>query len=294
MPPPLRRRRQLYRIHIPIISRCFPNLEISIPRIVSFQALFQLLASSALYLLGPLLIFVTFGLLFSLSWTFWNILIPLKFQSYTSTPSVLSQLFVGCILINIVFNYILCVRTKNHGTEEYEQVVRELARATGFEYPNTKEEMDIWFCNWRERILERSKQRRLQMRYNLMSKYGMDEEKASLLPRDGDGNANEAGVESLDNNQNQNSIEMTTTNQNQNETLKNRKKEATPQPSPPVQPMGRSWMWLGPNEWSYCERSGLPKPPRSHYDHVTKGLVLNMDHYCPVSQVISVSRQSVW
>ena len=122
----------------------------------------------------------------------------------------------------------------------------------------------------------------------------MDEEKASLLPRDGDGNANEAGVESLDNNQNQNSIEMTTTNQNQNETLKNRKKEATPQPSPPVQPMGRSWMWLGPNEWSYCERSGLPKPPRSHYDHVTKGLVLNMDHYCPVSQVISVSRQSVW
>ena len=25
----------------------------------------------------------------------------------------------------------------------------------------------------------------------------------------------------------------------------------------------------------------MPKAPRSHFDHVTKKLVLNMDHYCP-------------
>jgi palmitoyltransferase len=37
----------------------------------------------------------------------------------------------------------------------------------------------------------------------------------------------------------------------------------------------------GPFEWGYCSNSHLPKPPRSHYDHVTKSLVLNLDHYCP-------------
>ena len=30
-----------------------------------------------------------------------------------------------------------------------------------------------------------------------------------------------------------------------------------------------------------CPRSGLFKPPRSHFCGVTKRLVLNMDHYCP-------------
>jgi palmitoyltransferase len=30
-----------------------------------------------------------------------------------------------------------------------------------------------------------------------------------------------------------------------------------------------------------CRRSGLYKPPRSHFDSVTKRLTLNMDHFCP-------------
>jgi len=42
-----------------------------------------------------------------------------------------------------------------------------------------------------------------------------------------------------------------------------------------------SWVDRGPYEWGYCKRSYAPKAPRSHYDHVTKSLVLNMDHYCP-------------
>lgn len=41
----------------------------------------------------------------------------------------------------------------------------------------------------------------------------------------------------------------------------------------------RSWMLLGPFEWGYCPHSQLAKPPRSHYDHVTQSLVLNLDHY---------------
>ena len=30
-----------------------------------------------------------------------------------------------------------------------------------------------------------------------------------------------------------------------------------------------------------CRRSGLHKPPRSHFDSVTRRLTLNMDHFCP-------------
>ena len=42
-----------------------------------------------------------------------------------------------------------------------------------------------------------------------------------------------------------------------------------------------SWLERGPYEWGYCKQSRGPKAPRSHYDHVTRKLVLNMDHYCP-------------
>ncbi len=49
----------------------------------------------------------------------------------------------------------------------------------------------------------------------------------------------------------------------------------------PIIPKIHNWQLLSPTEWSYCRFSKQPKPPRSHYDHVTKSLVLNMDHYCP-------------
>eukprot|EP00300_Choanocystis_sp_HF-7_P040534 c7014_g1_i2.p1 GENE.c7014_g1_i2~~c7014_g1_i2.p1 ORF type:complete len:250 (+),score=48.37 c7014_g1_i2:212-961(+) len=35
------------------------------------------------------------------------------------------------------------------------------------------------------------------------------------------------------------------------------------------------------NRFKKCRRSGLFKPPRSHYDSVTERVVLNMDHFCP-------------
>lgn len=43
----------------------------------------------------------------------------------------------------------------------------------------------------------------------------------------------------------------------------------------------RAWMLLGPYEWGYCNYTNTPKPPRSHYDHVSQQLILNLDHYCP-------------
>jgi len=37
----------------------------------------------------------------------------------------------------------------------------------------------------------------------------------------------------------------------------------------------------GSSELKVCRRSGLYKPPRSHFCSVTRRLTLNMDHYCP-------------
>jgi palmitoyltransferase len=41
------------------------------------------------------------------------------------------------------------------------------------------------------------------------------------------------------------------------------------------------WMNRGPFEWGWDYSTRTPKAPRAHYDHVSKKLVLNMDHYCP-------------
>jgi hypothetical protein len=60
--------------------------------------------------------------------------------------------------------------------------------------------------------------------------------------------------------------------------------ETSPRTKPP-----RAWMLLGPHEWGFCSQSQQVKPPRAHYDHVTKSLVLNLDHYCPWMFNASVS-----
>lgn len=295
--PPLRRRRQRFRIQIPILSRFLPI--ISVPHYLTPSFFFQCFASTALYLLGPVLILVTLGLLVSLSWTYWRIIIPLKFHSYSTASSVAHQAFVIFVLFNIVYNYILCVSTKHFGTEEYERTVRQLARATGFEYPDSEEDMDRWRLDLREKMLEKVRQKRLRMRHHLMSKYGIDEEKTSLSSVENTTHAitntvnpKEETSLSIENGIALENSKDNTTKTN-GSTLKNRKKEKNGNQANhdiSAQPTGgRSWMWLGPNEWSYCERTRLPKPPRSHYDHVTKALVLNMDHYCPVSNFAIVS-----
>jgi len=288
MAPPQRRRRHWFLIKIPILSRCFPNLIIPIPRAFSPGLMLQSLASAALYMLGPILIFVTGGLLFSLSWTFWAVIIPLKYHSYTSFSSICSQGFVGFILINVIFNYISCVTTRNFGTKDYEKVVRELALATGFDYPECKDDMDRWRSEWREMILERSRQKRLHLRYQMMSKYGVDEEKDSIIPQSPSNtkadNMAQTGNCSTPAHSNTLINRKTGLQQQVGNVVANQAKTVVRDTlHRNFEPIGRSWMWLGPHEWSYCERTRLPKPPRSHYDHVTKGLILNMDHYCPVS-----------
>jgi hypothetical protein len=125
---PFRRlRRQQYRIlccgsrflhtflNFPSSSRLSPH------------QLVHTMASSTLYILGPLLVIVTFSLLFCLSWTFWNIIIPLRFGSYDTPAALIHQGFVVFVLMNIAWNYILCVCTNNsHTSNRYKVVVKEL------------------------------------------------------------------------------------------------------------------------------------------------------------------------
>ena len=41
------------------------------------------------------------------------------------------------------------------------------------------------------------------------------------------------------------------------------------------------WLNGKPYEWGICTHTDLVKPPRSHYDHISRQLVLSMDHFCP-------------
>ena len=48
-----------------------------------------------------------------------------------------------------------------------------------------------------------------------------------------------------------------------------------------AQQQATTWIDIGAYEWGHCKKTHMPKAPRAHFDHVTKRLVLNMDHYCP-------------
>jgi hypothetical protein len=154
---------------------------------------------------------------------------------------------VTFFLINIIYNYYQCVTTSNSGIS-YNIVVRELAENTpNFNYPESEEELLQCKRDLERRIAEKLEVRRREL---------MAASAAAASSNNGD-------EESATNNNNNNTTTRTTT--------------SSPQPIPRIY----NWQLLSPTEWSYCRYSKQPKPPRSHYDHVTKSLILNMDHYCP-------------
>jgi palmitoyltransferase len=269
-----RRKQPIYRFYVPILSRIFPSLSIQIPRFISAPDMFRLMTSSAMYILGPFLVVVTLGLIYALAYTMWFIIIPLELGDYFSARAVLHQSFVMYVILNILYNYYRCVTTRNFSCESYDIVVKELARATGFDYPEDEHSMEEYRNKYRRIIMERVRQRRLQERAHVMRRYGLDEENPSnvtgtLIPRSGP----HQQTDTIENIPTLSSTIPPSIECNETEDSFRRK----------VQQDGfePSWVFLGPQDWSYDERVRLPKPPRSHFDHVTGGLVLNMDHYCP-------------
>ncbi|KAG7341462.1 DHHC palmitoyltransferase [Nitzschia inconspicua] len=233
------------------------------------------LIEKAVLILGPLLIAFASVIISGLSWTFFTILVPMMKQDYEHYPfgnliMVAHVSFVLFLLTEIVFNYFMCVMTRNKGPS-YDKVVRELAEVTGFDYPETPQDVQRFRRDINDIMMLRMRRRQAR-----------DEQLQQQLQE-----AEEGQAESPDNNNSltldsptksdQNLVtqrKTKTTNGSPNKT----KTSAKQSPSPQVI---RSWMIMAPDEWGFCTRSNQPKPPRSHYDHVTKTLVLCLDHYCP-------------
>lgn len=222
-------------------------------------ACFTTVADGAIYLIGPILICFALVIATGLSYTFFAVMLPMLQRAWSTSPYQhvvlgLHISYVIFILINVMYNYFMCVITPNKGNA-YERVVRELADATGFDYPEYPEEVAQCRRDYEDRMILRMERRRARAR-------------------------------AAASNQGSNNTAVPTGAANSDSTVTQRRgggaeSSFTPaEPPRPTIPKG-SWMLMGPQEWGFCPYSNQPKPPRSHYDHVTKTLVLNMDHFCP-------------
>jgi len=267
------------------------------------------IADKAMYILGPILICLASGIISGLTYVYFYIILPMlcgvnwiytrsdydmywKERGYTvtrpslndsdnsedenisklttifialSTPiGIFNTFIVTFFLCNILYNYFKCVTTSNSGPN-YKVVVRELAQVTNFNYPETNEELIQCKKDQEKKIYERMQRKRNE----LMAARGTP-------IRPGEPSKSAAAENKDDESQQQQGSQSSPLMAATTSTSTNKKKEP-PKPLPRI----HNWQLLSPTEWSYCRYSHQPKPPRSHYDHVTKSLILNMDHYCP-------------
>jgi palmitoyltransferase len=227
---------------------------------------FTCLMDGTVYILGPILIGFALVIASGLSYSFFYVVLPMMQRAYSKSPYL--HLILAChvayvvlVLSNVLYNYFLCVVTSNKGAN-YERVVRELADATDFWYPDTPSEVRDYEQEYREKMLLRMERRQARAR----------EAEANTI----NNNSNAVSSSTNDNNNNNNNMTHRKTAATANSNNTN-----TSETSSTTAPRPRVWTLMGPYEWGFCSYSKQPKPPRSHYDHVTKTLVLNMDHYCP-------------
>ena len=214
------------------------------------------MADLAIYVIGPILIVFALVIASCLTYTFFYVMIPMMQKAWAISPyrqfvMALHVTYVMFILTNVLYNYYWCVRTSNKGLT-YERVVRELADATGFAYPETPEEVARCKQDFEDRMILRMERRRARR---------------------------QAADESTNNDASSTAVPSGAASNNSNVT---QRRGGTPTTSPSsAAPAPRGWMLMAADEWGFCRYTNQPKPPRSHYDHVTKTLVLNMDHFCP-------------
>jgi hypothetical protein len=279
-----------------------------------FNVAFQL-ADKTMYLLGPVLITVASAIIIGLTYLYFAIILPMlagtnwvvtnsdlsaywKGRGYVvladdenmgrsddgmspispitstlvalSTPTgIFHTLLVSFFIVNILYNYYKCVVTSNSGPS-YDAVVRQMADVTGFHYPETEDELLRFKRDFERKIYESMQRQRNEM---------MSSSRGAVSNVVGAGQ----GTTCQENTTNRGDEEA---QESQSSPLMATSTANTITPAAPVDkiPQGQPpklWQLLSPTEWGYCRYSSQPKPPRSHYDHVTKALVLNMDHYCP-------------
>lgn len=236
------------------------------------------------YLIGPLLILLALFIIGILTYTFFTILLPMLQLKYAGSSLVnvylgLHASWVVFIVVNVLFNYFMCVTTRNKGAN-YDKLVRELAVATNFCYPETPVAVTQWKKDYEDRMYALMRRRQAQARNAAAtiasesngntasaSSTGMIQRRAAATAPNGTtsptSSSSAAAAGSPASTPNQTPTAAATV--------------VVPKPTPVVY----RWMLMGPLEWGYCNNSKQPKPPRSHYDHVSTALVLNLDHYCP-------------
>lgn len=256
-----------------------------------------------MYVLGPILILLASAIIVGLTYTYFCVVLPMltgtnwvltnsdwdeywSIRGYTTsglaeyepleqitrvnltllalstTRGALHTVLVVFFLVNIIFNYVLCVKTRNDGPS-YDDVARDLARVTGFSYPETENELAQCKNEMEQLLRDRLQERRRKM----------EEQQRALS--NGAPNGSIGDVES------QTSMLMAQGHSTSAVSFNNNSKK-----KPPQLPRIHNWQLLTPVEWTFCRYTSRPKPPRSHYDHVTKTLVMNMDHY--VSEIFSL------
>jgi palmitoyltransferase len=209
------------------------------------------------YLIGPLLIILALSIVGLLTYVFFFTLVPM--MQLKHAESSFGNLYLGLhctwvifLLVNILFNYFLCVTTRHKGPS-YDKVVRELADATDFIFPETPEAVTQYRRDYEDRMILRIRRRKARAA-------------AATAETVASAGSSTTGVT-----QRRTAGAATSTTSTT---------ETAPNPPPALPPL-RRWQIMTPFEWGYDHNSNQPKPPRSHYDHVTRALVLNMDHYCP-------------
>ena len=232
----------------------------------------QTLMESAVYLLGPFLICLALAIVGLLSYTFFHILAPMMLEKHADKSSSIRLTIVSLhgavvifLVVNILFNYAMCVITKNDGPV-YDRIVRDLATVTGFVFPETPAQTLEYRRDFEDRMVLRMRRRRAREE---------EAEAATVVTnaaqiKSSSGNTNEDAGQSVTHRR----AATTTTPTASTETTASKKTH--PQNNTPSTVV-RRWMLMGPYEWGFCGNSMQPKPPRSHYDHVTKKLVLNLD-----------------
>jgi len=286
--------------------RVFPRVRITIPSPIA--RLLTTMASKFLgtfmCFFGPLLILLAVSIIVGLTTSFFKVLLPLSMEEPGSILYITHIAFAMFLLCNVSFNYALCVCTTNDDkSHKYNIVVRELAAATGYDYPESGADLKRSKHEYEEKLMDR-RQKKLAPQSNVFtSNHAVDSRTflpstltaASMLTAAEEGSANFP-----DNSHN--SFDVAGRNKNSGEcpshspissrlsqivdesrsttaALNNTPSSAVSKPSPGQ--TAHAWTLLGSEEWGFCSRTNKPKPPRSHFDSVTGTLVMNMDHYCP-------------
>eukprot|EP00978_Attheya_sp_CCMP212_P036815 scaffold169621_cov46-Attheya_sp.AAC.2 len=274
---PLLNRFRLFSFSVPTRGRLFDCVTTAL----------TVFADGFIYLLGPVLVVVALAIISFLSHTFFTVLWPMLMTPYgnvRSIPGVLHASFVIFVVGNILHNYYKCVTTSNKGPK-YDAVVRELAEATNFVYPENPDELQNARSEYEFKIMQRSRARR-----GLPPQSPQRQTPPAAVPS----HSNDALVSQSPTTIMSGDANSTAFANGSTSTKPTRRKSSDTQGGESVPPRQQQrqqqqpkqrplpgWMLMGPQEWAFCPYSKQPKPPRAHYDHVTKMLVLNMDHYCP-------------